>query len=190
MRPNATVPRQVNQAGRTARNAATSKWISWLARMGYAVKGVVYLIIGGLAAKLAIGQGGAATDQRGAIHIISDQPFGKFLLVIAGIGLIGYALWSLIQALFDTEGKGNSAKGILSRVGYAAVGVAYALLAFGTLKLATGAGNVEQSSTASTQDWTARLLQLPFGIPLVVIVGLVVLGLALYLYSQAYKASF
>ena len=33
MRPNATVPRQVNQAERTARNAATSKWIAWLARL-------------------------------------------------------------------------------------------------------------------------------------------------------------
>ncbi len=126
MGPNATVPRQVNQAERTARNAATSKWIAWLARLGYAVRGIVYLIIGGLAAKLAIGQGGAVTDQRGAIHIISDQPFGKFLLVIIGIGLIGYAWWSFIQALFDTEGNGNNAKGILSRLGYAAVGVTYA----------------------------------------------------------------
>lgn len=190
MRPNVTVPRQVNQAERTARNAATSKWIAWLARLGYAVRGIVYLLIGGLAAKLAIGQGGAVTDQRGAIHVISDQPFGKFLLVIVGIGLIGYALWSFIQALFDTEGNGNNAKGILSRLGYAAVGVTYALLAFGTLKLATSTGNVGQSSTASTQDWTARLLKLPFGVPLLAIVGLVVLGLAFYLYSKAYKASF
>ncbi len=58
-----------------------------LARLGYACKGVVYLIIGGLAVKLAIGQGGAATDQKGALQTIYEQPFGKFLLVVVGIGL-------------------------------------------------------------------------------------------------------
>lgn len=161
-----------------------------LARFGYAVKGIVYLIIGGLAAKLAIGHGGAATDQRGALHVIYEQPFGKFLLVIAGIGLACYALWSLIQALFDAEGKGNGAKGILERIGYAAVGVAYAALAFGSFQLALGTGSVGQSSTVSTQDWTARLLKLPFGVPLVVILGLVVLGIAFYQYSRAYTGSF
>src|SRR5258707_4038993 len=100
MGPNATVPRQVNQAERTARNAATSKWIAWLARLGYAVRGIVYLIIGGLAAKLAIRQGGTVTDQRGAIHIISDQPFGQFLLAIICISLIGHALLAFILAPF------------------------------------------------------------------------------------------
>ena len=190
MKPNVTVPRQVNEAERAARNAATGKWVSRLARLGYAVKGVVYLIIGLLAAELAIGHGGAATDQRGAIHIISDQPFGKFLLIIVAIGLFGYALWSLIQAYFDTEGKGHHAKGALARIGYAAVGVAYGALAFGTFQLAVGTGNVGNSSTVSTQDWTARLLKLPFGVALVVIVGLVVLGIAAYLYSNAYTARF
>ncbi len=190
MKPNFTVPRQVNEAEREARSAATSKWMSRLARLGYAVKGVVYLIIGFLAVGLAIGHGGAATDQRGAIETIYQQPFGKFLLIVVIIGLIGFALWSFIQAVFDTEGKGSDAKGIIGRIGYAAIGVAYAALAFGTFQLVTGTGSVGQSSTASTQDWTAKLLELPFGVPLVVIAGLVVLGIAAYLYFKAYTAQF
>src|SRR5436190_13088817 len=125
MKPNVTVPRQVNEAKYAADRAASSKWVTWLARLGYAAKGVVYLIIGGLALKLAIGHGGAATDQRGALQTIYEQPFGKFLLIVVGIGLIGFALWSLIQAIFDTEGKGTNAKGIIARIGYAAVGIAY-----------------------------------------------------------------
>src|SRR5437879_11631312 len=121
MRPNTTAAtRNAHRAEYAARGAATSPLMTGLARLGYAVKGIVYLIIGGLALKLAIGHGGAATDQRGALQTIYEQPFGKFLLIIVGVGLVGFALWSFIQAIFDTEGKGTKAKGMLARVGYAA----------------------------------------------------------------------
>ena len=172
------------------RNAATGKWMTGFARVGYAAKGVVYLIIGFLAAKLALGQGGAATDQRGALHTIYDQPLGKFLLIVVAIGLLAFALWSFIQAIYDTEGKGSKAKGIIARIGYAAVGIAYAALAFGAFQIATSTGSGGKSSSTSTQDATAKLLQLSIGVPLVVIVGLVVLGVAFYLFAKAYNAKF
>jgi len=190
MRSNTSIPNEIRGANRTAHNAATSKWMTGFARLGYAAKGVVYIIIGFLAAKLAIGQGGTATDQRGALHIIYDQPFGKFLLIVVAIGLLAFALWSLIQAIYDTEGEGRKAKGIIARIGYAVVGITYGILAFGAYQLATGTGNGGQSTTSTTQDWTAKLLQLPFGVALVVIVGLVVLGIAIYLYARAYRAKF
>lgn len=189
-RPNVTVPPEVNQAKTAVRGAAMSRTMTMLARLGYAVKGVVYLIIGALAAELAAGRGGATTDQKGALQTIYEQPFGKFLLVVVGIGLVGFALWSFIQAIYDTEGKGRQAKGIIARIGYAVVGLGYLLLSFGAFQLVMGTGSAGQSSTASTQDWTARLLKLPFGVALVVIVGLVILGLACYLYAKAWTAKF
>ncbi|HLZ63416.1 MAG TPA: DUF1206 domain-containing protein, partial [Ktedonosporobacter sp.] len=82
-----------------ARDTATSTWMSRLARFGYATKGVVYLIIGGLAVQLAIGHGGSATDQHGALQTIYDQPFGKFLLAIVALGLLGFALWCFIPLI-------------------------------------------------------------------------------------------
>ena len=70
----------------------------WLARAGLLARGVVYGIIGVLAIKLALGDGGKATDQQGALHTIAKQPFGKFLLVVVAVGLAGYALWRLVRA--------------------------------------------------------------------------------------------
>jgi hypothetical protein len=55
MSPHTNVRENTNQAEQIARTAATGTWMSRLARLGYATKGVVYLIIGGLAAQLAIG---------------------------------------------------------------------------------------------------------------------------------------
>lgn len=184
------MPNPVRGAERTARNAANSRVMRGLARLGYVAKGVVYIIIGFLAGKLALGQGGQATDQRGALRTIAEQPFGKFLLIVIAIGLLAFGLWSLIQAIYDTEGEGRKAKGIIARIGYAVVGIAYLALAFGAYQLVAGSGNGGNSSTTSTQDATAKLLALPFGVALVIIIGLVVLGIAVYLYARAYSAKF
>jgi Domain of Unknown Function (DUF1206) len=192
MRSNVTKPRQVEAAKQTARHVASNEWMIGLMRMGHATKGVVYLIIGGLAVALAAGHGGRATDQRGALQTIAAQPFGKFLLIVVALGLLGYALWSFIQAVFDPDREGHDAKGIGARIGVAFVGVAYAGLAVGAFQLALGSGTAGSSSTTSTQDWTAHLLRLhpPLGVALVVLVGLIVLGVAVTLYVRAYKAQF
>jgi Domain of Unknown Function (DUF1206) len=187
---NSPVANHARQAERTTRNAATSPVMVMLARLGYAVKGILYIVIGILAAFLGLGHGGSATDQRGALGAIGALPSGKFLLVIMTIGLFAFGLWSIIQALFDTEGEGTRAKGIIARIAYAAVGISYIVLGFGALRVVTGTGNAGQNSTTSTQDWTATLLKQPSGQALVVIVGLVVLGIAVYLFMKAYKAPF
>src|SRR5579871_2926280 len=92
MSTNTRMGRDLRQAEYKARGAATSKWMVMLARLGYAIKGVVYLIIGLLAFQLAAGVGGKVTDQKGALQTISSLPFGKFLLVIVTIGLFAFAL--------------------------------------------------------------------------------------------------
>lgn len=190
MKTNVHGPTTPHEAGQMVQNAAMNTWTLMLARLGYVMKGVVYLVIGVLAVQLAVGRGGKATDQRGAIQTIADFPFGKVLLVVVIIGLVGFALWCFLQAIFDTEGKGREAKGILARIGYAFVGISYAGLALGAYHVVTNTGTVGKNSTTQTQDWTALLLQLPFGVALLVLVGLGVLGLAGYLFYKAYAATF
>lgn len=187
----ASVTGSARAAERKARQAATDPWVVLLARAGYAARGVVYGIIGLLAAKAALGHGSAeAGDRKEAILTIYHQPFGQFLLIIVAIGLFGYALWGAVRAIFDVAGKGADAKGLAARLGYAGSAVSYAALAVAALGLVLGSGNGGKSSNQSAHDWTGQLLTHPFGAILVILAGLVVLALAAIQFGRAVKAGF
>jgi hypothetical protein len=184
------VKQTAQQAQETAREATENKWFKRLARVGYATKGVVYLLVGGLAVTLAIGHGGEVTDQKGALDVIFKWPFGRVLLALIAIGLLAFGLWSIVQAIFDKEHEGSKAKGIIARIGYGVVGLAYLILAFGAYKLVSGAEDYEKSTTTMAQDWTGRLLHFPFGVAIVTFIGVVILGVAIYLFARAWTAKF
>jgi hypothetical protein len=159
-------------------------WIIPIARFGYAAKGVVYLVIGGLAALAAFTGGGRKTDSRGAFEEILSQSYGKLLLGIIAFGMAAYAIWRIVQAVKDTENKGSGAKGIARRIGYTATGVIHFGLAYSAVKLILGSGGQSRGDGAS-KEWTATLLAQPFG---QWIVGAVGLGFIAFAVSQFYKA--
>jgi hypothetical protein len=82
------VDEQPDDQARTSQHAA-----------GFVARGLIYGTIGILAVKLAVGAGGKATSQQGALKTIAQQPFGKVLLILVAIGLAGYALWRILRAL-------------------------------------------------------------------------------------------
>jgi len=174
-----TVARRVTEA--------PDKWVAMLARLGYATIGVVYLLIGGLATQAALGTGGAIEDPRGVLATIVRQPFGRLLLGVTAVGLSGYVLWRLVQGLFDPERKGTDAKGILTRLGCAVSGVAYAALAVLAARMALGMGGGDRHAE---QAWTAQLLAQPFGQWLVGLVGVSMTGVGLAHFYMAYTAQF
>lgn len=165
-----------------------SEWVEPLARFGYAAKGVVYGIVGLLAAQAAVSAGGRTTDTQGALSAIVTQPFGKVLLSLVAIGLLGYVLWRFVQAIKDPENKGTDAKGLVQRLGYAGNGLIYASLALSAVKLVLGSGSGSNSN--STEDATARLLSQPFGQWLVGTVGALIIGLGFYQFYKAFTAKF
>ncbi len=175
-----------NQAKQGVRQAAP--WIETLARLGYAAKGIVFLVIGVLAVETVFSVGGRTTDNQGALRVIAHEPFGQFLLGLMTLGLAGYALWRFIEAFLDPENEGSDAKGLGKRLGYFISGVAYAGIAYGAYRLLEGASG--SSSTHNTRDWTARLLSEPFGQWLVGLLGLIVIGIGIAQLVQAYKADF
>ena len=169
--------------------AASHPWFERLARLGYGSKGLVYFIVGFLAAQAVFSTGGRTTDTSGALSEIVNQPFGKFLLFLVTIGIIGYALWRIVQTILDPEHEGQKmdAKRIAQRIGYALSALGYAGLALTAVKLIMGSGGGKSNTT---EDLTAQILAQPFGQWLVGLAGSIVIGVGFSYFYQAYKAKF
>jgi len=167
-----------NKAKGQGEQLAHAKTMGWLARAGLVARGVVYLIIGVLAFELAIGEGGKATNQTGALKTISDQSFGELMLILLAIGLAGYSLWRLLRAAIG-HGAEQQDSGS-DRIAALASGIAYGILAITAVKILTesGAGSgTPKQPTGGVLDWTG-------GTVIVGIAGAIMIGVGIY---QAYK---
>jgi hypothetical protein len=177
-----------HQAQQAVRDA--SSWLEGFGRFGYLAKGVVYTVVGVLAAQTAIGAGGATTDALGALHQIIQAPFGQVLLAAMALGLVGYGLWRFIQAGMDTENKGASVQGLLTRGTYVFIGGTHMVLAVAALQIILGSDVESSGGDSGAQDKTGWLLTQPLGQWLVGLVGITAIGLGLYQLYQTYSANF
>jgi len=172
------------------RTAVSGARFRWLARVGFATKGAVYLLMGSLAVLAAAGQrGGQIGDKRQSVQTLHGLPGGRVLLGLIAIGLAGYALLRIVQGLLDTEDKGHDAKGLVRRFGYVVNGVIYTgLIAFSAhAALYTRAG---RSAREAEQSWAARALAWPGGPWLLVLIGATTVGAGGYTFYQAWTSKF
>ncbi|MBM0744811.1 DUF1206 domain-containing protein (plasmid) [Phormidium sp. CLA17] len=174
-----------------AQRVAAHPWVEKLARFGYAAKGTVYFVVGLLAAQTAIGSGGETTSTSGALEEIVAQPFGKVLLGLIAIGIMGYVFWRLVQTVLDPEHQGEklSLKRVAQRLGYAVSAISYGSLVLTAIGLLFSLGEGEGNSL-TTEDWTARFLSQPFGQWLVGLAGGLTVIVGLYHFYNAYQAKF
>jgi len=126
------------------------------ASFGYGAKGVIYLIIGGLSLLDALEMGGSTEDSKGALKTILEQPFGKFLLGIMAVGLVGYSLWRAVQAIADADDHGTDAKGIVVRGGLLVSSITHGLLTFWIVQTLLGIGGSGGTKWYNTQ-WASYL---------------------------------
>ena len=173
--------------GARARHVAANPWLGRLVRFGLVVRGIIYIVPGLLALKLALGLRGQATTQSGSIDIIGRQPFGGALLIAVAVGLAGYSIWGVVRAAFDPLRRGHSPAGLAQRFGYAMSAIAFAGLFIATLRFLTGA----VSHVAPAEDWAAAFLRQPLGAAFVGIVGLCwIFGSGLPQIVQGWRAKF
>jgi hypothetical protein len=107
-----------------------------LARAGFAVKGIVYLLLGTLALMAALGAGGRLTDAEGVLTGLLARPFGRLAVGVLAIGLALYAAWRYLEAFADANRVGRDRGGLADRAGWAISGTVYGLLALDAGRLA------------------------------------------------------
>ena len=166
---------------------ARSRWVVRLARFGYAAKGLVYVVVGALATLAAAGSGERPPDASGALRSIARQQHDEVLLGIVAVGLVGYVVWRVVQAVGDVDEKGSSLKGLGVRAGYLLSGLVYAGLALSAARIVL---HVRETGGDLRRSWTARLMSMPYGRWLIALAGVGVVGYGLFQIYKGYRAKF
>lgn len=98
-------------------------------QFGFYSKGLVYALMGILAAMVAFGFGGDIKGKSGIVQFLHDLPGGVILTTIVALGLLAYSLWRFYEAAVDPRGEDDK-KRIGSRIQFAYSGIFYAVIAF------------------------------------------------------------
>ncbi|MFZ8756086.1 DUF1206 domain-containing protein [Microbacterium sp. HMH0099] len=161
----------MSSASAAADKAQDSTAFRVAARIGYVVLGLIHLLIGVVAVAVATGGagGGENADQSGALQRVHDAPAGALLLWVVVFGLAALAVWQIAEAILERDPDAKKAWG--HRAKFIGTAVAYLVIAGTALSIALGA---RSDSAESTQTLSARLLAVPAGVFLLVLVGLAV----------------
>ena len=128
-----------------------------LTRLGFAARGILYLLVAWLALRL-----GRAEDAGQALAYLASGR-GRFLLAAMAAGFLAYGLWRLADAAFDLERRGDDAKALGVRAVAAGSGLIHLGLAFAAAKLAFGYGHGGGGTSRKAEAASGIALHLPGG---------------------------
>jgi Domain of Unknown Function (DUF1206) len=176
----------ITRAGHTARSAgrdaASSRWLQWLARGGLVARGAMYLLIGVLAVQIAFGSSGKQADTSGALRAVAMHPGGIVVLWLLVVGYAGLAIWRFAEVAYGQAGPGG--RKAAKRLGSLARAVLYAFICGSVVSFILGTGGKTSGNTQS-KDATATLMTHSGGRWLVALIGIGIgiAGVALAVYG-------
>lgn len=169
----------------TARKAKNSRALQTAARAGFAVSGLVQIVIGLLAFQVAFHSQHGEADQSGALQEIAKAPAGLLLLGICVLGFTGLGCWLAFSAILPRPSAGKRARALHG--GDAAKAVVYLALAVtSTTVLVRG----KDDSATRTRDLSGALLRLPGGPVVLMLLGVAVVAIGLYLIRKGASRRF
>jgi hypothetical protein len=158
----------------------------FLVKLGYAVKGCVYALLGVLALRVGLGDGGRVAGEDDAMRQVARYSFGEAWLVAIAAGLFFYALWRFLEAVADPHRVGHSLRGLAQRTGALISAVGNGVVALTALQLALG----ERAGGKSAKIWAALALREEWGPALLVIVGASIAGVGVFHVYEAWTGRF
>lgn len=159
----------------------------WIARIGYAACGIVYVAIGLAAGAVAFGLAEQPKGSRGVMMMFARQPLGELAVIALGAGLAAYAMLNIAGAVNDPEGRGASLSGILTRTADALTGALYIALAVAALAIVVAP---EGNGMSGAVAWAKGILALPYGATLLGLIGLALVSGGVYLLYRAWDEPF
>jgi hypothetical protein len=152
---------------RTRNTASRGSAVDTLGRVGFAARGIVYLLIGWITLMIALDHRTMEADRTGALELIAGKPFGFVVLWFLIVGFAGMALWRAVMAVHpDIPGKSK----LGSRLASAGKAVLYAVAAYTTARF-TITGHASGSTNQVSTDFTADAMRNTAGRLLVGAVG-------------------
>lgn len=173
-------------AGRLAQNSIFERF----ARAGFVVSGIVHLIIGYIAIRLALGGAAGTADQSGAMTELAAKPGGIAALWVGVVAFAIMGLWRLAEAALGSSSRpdADSKKSeVIDRLKAFALAVVYFAFAFSAFGFARGSG---KSSSEQSAGVTARLMQTTAGTIVLVVGALVIIAVGGYHVYKGASRSF
>jgi hypothetical protein len=177
------------RARAASNGVSTSSAFRVLGRAGLAARGVIYVLVGALAAQIAFGKsGGKEADRQGALQTVAQTPGGTILLWLLAVGLAGMALWRFSEVVWGQAGPdGHKAT---KRLNSLARGIFYTVVCASTVAFVIGAGG-PGSSDKKSQDYSGKAMHdIPAGRWLVLLVGLGLIAGGIGIAVAAMKTKF
>ena len=131
------------------------------ARGGFAVNGLLHILVGGLALAIAGGSGGDEADQGGALRGIAETPGGVVVLVVVLLGLIALGLWLCVAAFLENRPSPKPDKRWAKTALILASGLTYLALCIPVVTVLLG---LSSKPDEDVEQASAFLLQTPGGI--------------------------
>jgi hypothetical protein len=157
-------------------------WLALVARLGFAAKGTIYVVLGLLALTFAVGFTAHAEDLRGALEMISEHVLGRIALIVLAFGLVNHGVWNAVQCGWDPERISTDKAGWVLRMLF--------FLAAKTASVGLGWGWGGESGDQAVQSWTARVLGWPGGRALVILAAVIAAGVAISLVVRLVRGKF
>lgn len=161
---------------------SASTRLTTLTRLGFAARGLVYIMIAWLVMKV-----GRAEDHSGAMQQLAADGGDPLIMLIAA-GFIAYGIWRLSDAIFNIERHSPDGKGLRQRLGAAGSGIVHLLLAWQAVRIfrrdapqaneGPGSGGTEALSLLGPDE-----LVLPLA-------GLALIGVGIFQLAKAAKGNF
>lgn len=159
-------------------------WAIPLMRLGYGGRGLVYLAVAGISL-WSLYRGGQAQDTSSALGWLENSWGGGAALFLILLGMLAYAVWRVVDAVWDLEDYGSEAKGIVARLGMVVTGIIH--LGIGVLAFSLLFGSGSEGEGSSIPRYVGTVMAWPGGRWLIGLVALLILGAGAYYLRQGWR---